>query len=51
MEEILKVIKCVISDDIVYVSKENIDSCVKSIFGGYGAELLMELIEEKEDLK
>lgn len=50
MEETIKLIKRVLSNEIVYVSPgTDIESLVKSIFGGCAADLLMKLKEEKED--
>ena len=41
MEEM---IKRILTNEIVYVPEKDIESCVKSVFGGCAADLLMELI-------
>lgn len=37
----IKLIKRILTNEILYVSEKDIYSCVNSVFGGCGAELLM----------
>lgn len=46
MEEMIKLIKRILTNEIVYISDKDIDSFVKSVVGGCVAELLMKEMEE-----
>lgn len=48
MGEMIKLIKRILTNEIVYVSEKDIDSFVKSVVGGCGAELLMKELSMKQ---